>query len=167
MQRLLLVYILVACSVVTFGQRRLVVVDVETRVPIRGVNVVSSAHRVDTTDWQGFINIPDTCRSLSFSHVKYESRILNLSEVKDTVFLISKLMGLSEVVVLGHSKGEDRLKELKSHLMPSKTDMQLAAADPSGGVNVFGLLSYVGKKLFGGRKKLSKKERFKKMLEEY
>ncbi len=166
MQRLLLVYILVACSAVAFGQRRLVVVDVETRVPIRGVNVVSSAHRVDTTDWQGFINIPDTCRSLSFSHVKYESRILNLSEVKDTVFLISKLMGLSEVVVLGKGKNDDKLKELKNSLRLDPVEAQLLAADPSQGVNVGGMIKWIAQKLFKRRKE-TKKERFKRMLEEY
>ena len=156
---------LAALSVAAYGQRRLVVVDVETRVPIRGVNVVSSAHRTDTTDWQGLITVPDTCRSVSFSHVKYESRILNLNEVKDTVFLISKLMGLSEVVVFGHGKGEDKLKELKKHLMLNKTEMQLAAADPSAGVNLLGLFKWLGANLF--RHKESKKERFRRMLEEY
>lgn len=154
-------------SVTASGQRLLVVVDVETRVPIRGVNVTSSAHRADTTDYQGMISVPDSCRTLSLTHVKYESRLLNLDEVKDTIFLISKLMGLPEVTVFGHGRGDDRLKELRSHLGLSKTEAQLLAANPSGGVNIFGLLGYVGKKLFGGRKKLSKKERFKKILEEY
>ena len=92
MRRLLLTSLLVALCVALHAQRRLTVVDVETRVPIRGVNVTSRTQRADTTDWQGVIIVPDTCRTLSFSHVKYESRILNLSEVKDTVFLISKLM---------------------------------------------------------------------------
>ena len=112
MRRLLLAFMLTALCVVARGQRRLVVVDVETRVPIRGVNVVSNAHKADTTDWQGLVTVPDSCRSLSLSHVKYESRILNVSEVQDTIFLISKLMGLPEVTVLGQGKNEDRLKEL-------------------------------------------------------
>ena len=166
MQRLLLACALVVWSVAALGQRRLVVVDVETGVPIRGVNVVSSAHRVDTTNWQGYFSVPDTCHTLSFSHVKYESRILNLDEVKDTVFLISKLMGLNEVVVLGHGKGEDRLKELKNSLGLSKTDAQLIAADPSQGVNVGGMIKWIAQKLFKRRKE-TKKERFKRMLEEY
>lgn len=156
---------LAALSVAAYGQRRLVVVDVETRVPIRGVNVVSSAHRTDTTDWQGLITVPDTCRSVSFSHVKYESRILNLNEVKDTVFLISKLMGLPEVTVFGHGKGEDQLKELKKQLRFDKTEAQLVAADPSQGVNVLGLIRLAAGKLF--KHKESKKERFRRMLEEY
>ena len=153
-------------GVTASGQRHLVVVDVETRVPIRGVNVTSSAHRADTTDYQGMISVPDSCRTLSLTHVKYESRLLNLDEVKDTIFLISKLMGLPEVTVFGHGKGEDALKELKKHLVLSKTDAQLIAANPSSGINVIGIVGYVIDKLFR-RNKLSKKERFKKMLEEY
>lgn len=167
MFRLMMVCCIALSAVAAFGQRQFVVVDVETRTPIRGVNVTSSAHRADTTNYQGMIGVPDSCRTLSLTHVKYESRILNVDEVKDTIFLISKLMGLPELTVFGHGKGDDRLKELRSHLRQSKTDAQLLAANPSGGVNIFGLLGYVGKKLFGERKKLSKKERFKKMLEEY
>lgn len=157
-----------ALSVTVYGQRRLVVVDVETRVPIRGVNVISSAHLADTTDWQGLITVPDTCRTLSFSHVKYESRLLNLNEVNDTVFLISKLMGLNEVVVFGHGKSEDQLKELKKQLRMNKTEMQLAAADPSvaGSISLAGLAAFV-RKLFGGRHKLTKKEKLQKMLDDY
>jgi hypothetical protein len=162
MKRLFSVFFLAALCAAVSGQRRLVVVDVETNVPIRGVNIVSSAHRVDTTDWQGFVTIPDTCHTLSLTHVNYESRILNLNEVKDTIFLISKLMGLNEVVVFGHGKGEDKLKELKKQLLINKTEMQLAAADPSVGVNLLGLIQ----KLFKRRKE-SKKERFRRLLEEY
>ena len=162
MQRLFLALILAALCVAVRGQRRLIVVDVETRVPIRGVNVVSSRHRTDTTDWQGLVTVPDTCRSLSFSHVKYESRLLNLSEVKDTVFLISKLMGLPEVTVYGQDLGEDKLKELKKQLRIDKTKAQLAAANPAGGFNILGLIQK-----FMKRRKESKKERFLRMLEEY
>ena len=166
MLRQFLVCCFAALSVLAFAQKRFVVVDVETRVPIRGVNVQSGAHRADTTDWQGLITIPDSCRTLSLTHVKYESRILNVEEVRDTIFLISKLMGLNEVVVFGKGKGEDPLKELKKSMRLNKTEMELATADPSGGVNVFGLLGLITKKLFK-RNKMSRKEKFKKMLEEY
>ena len=157
------------------AQKRLVVVDVETGVPIRGVNVVSSStlrpssstfHQADTTDWQGAVTIPDTCRTLIFSHVNYESYIINAGEVKnDTVFLISKLMGLPEVTVFGRGKGEDRLKELKKQMRIDKTEMQLTAADPAAGGNITGLFKMVAK-LFK-RPKESRKEKLRCMLEEY
>ena len=162
MRRLLLTSLLVALCVALHAQRRLTVVDVETRVPIRGVNVTSRTQRADTTDWQGVIIVPDTCRTLSFSHVKYESRILNLSEVKDTVFLISKLMGLNEVVVIGKGKDEDKLKELKRQLILDPKEAQLIAADPSQGFDVLGLIQSIFKK-----RKDRKQERYRRMLEEY
>lgn len=162
MRRLLLASLLVALCVALHAQRRLTVVDVETRVPIRGVNVTSRTQRADTTDWQGVIIVPDTCRTLSFSHVKYESRILNLSEVKDTVFLISKLMGLNEVVVIGKGKDEDKLKELKRQLILDPKEAQLIAADPSQGFDVLGLIQSIFKK-----RKERKQERYRRMLEEY
>lgn len=160
--RPLMAAVLALLTMTARAQRQLIVADVETHVPIRGVNVVSSSHRADTTDWQGLVTVPDTCRSLSFSHVKYESRLLNISEVKDTVFLISKLMGLPEVTVYGQDLSEDRLKELKRQLRIAKTEAQLAAADPSRGFNVLGLVQKLLK-----RRKESKKERLRKMLEEY
>jgi hypothetical protein len=162
MRRLLLTSLLVALCVALHAQRRLTVVDVETRVPIRGVNVTSRTQRADTTDWQGVIIVPDTCRTLSCSHVKYESRILNLSEVKDTVFLISKLMGLNEVVVIGKGKDEDKLKELKRQLILDPKEAQLIAADPSQGFDVLGLIQSIFKK-----RKERKQERYRRMLEEY
>jgi len=162
MFRQLLLCCLAVLSVSVFAQKRFVVVDVETRVPIRGVNVTSSAQLTDTTNWQGFVTIPDTCRTLSLTHVKYESRILNVEEVKDTIFLISKLMGLPEVTVFGKGKGEDALKELKQHTLLDKTEAQLLAANPSAGFNILGLLQ----KLFK-RKKENKKERLRKIIEDY
>lgn len=154
--------LMVLATVTTKAQRRFVVVDVETRTPISGVNVTSSTTVADTTDWQGRITVDDGCRTLSLTHVKYESRILNVTEVKDTIFLISKLMGLPELTVFGKGKGEDELKELKRQMRIKKTEAELAAADPSAG---FDLLGLVGKLL--KRRKDKQKERFKKMLEEY
>ena len=163
MQRLFLTCMFAATCMVALGQRRLVVVDLETLVPIRGVNVASSAHRTDTTNWQGVIVVPDSCRTLAFSHVNYESRILNVSEVKDTVYLITKLMSLHEVVVFGKGKEDDKLKRLKESLRLDKTEAQLAAANPASGGN---LLALIGK-LFKHRHKETRKERLKRILDEY
>jgi hypothetical protein len=162
MFRLMMICYIALSSAAAVAQRQFVVVDVETRSPIRGVNVMSSAQQVDTTDWQGLVVVPDTCLTLSLTHVKYESRILNVTEVKDTIFLISKLMGLPELTVFGKGKGEDQLKELKRQMRIAKTEAQLAAADPAAGFNVLGLIGKLLK-----RRKDKRKEKFLKMLEDY
>lgn len=162
MNRQTALLLLLLLSLTAGAQRRFVVVDVETRTPIRGVNVTSSSHRADTTDWRGFVVVDDSCRTLSLTHVKYESRILNTDEVADTIFLISKLMGLPEITVFGQGKDDNRLKELRRQMRADKTEQQLAAADPSRGFNVLGLLQ----KLFK-RRKDKRRQRLQKMLEDY
>jgi hypothetical protein len=158
-------FVLTACTLSVQAQRRYVVIDVETKVPIRHVNVRYGAHHTDTTNWQGRVNIPDSCRTLLLSHVNYESRLIRTEEVEDTIYMISKLMGLPEVTVFGKGKGEDHLKELKKHLKQDRTERQLAAIDPSRGTN---LLPLIGKIVDKFRKRRpSRRERFRKMIRDY
>ena len=107
------------------AQRRLVVVDVETLIPVAGANVVSREGTM-TTDSLGHVSVSDSCRSLSFSHVNYESRLINLNEVRDTVFMISKLLNVKEVIVFGHGKKRD-YSELQRRLGLDRVEAQLAA----------------------------------------
>ena len=100
--RPLLLLLITAVVSQAFAQRRLVVVDVETLVPVIGANVVSADGNT-TTDSLGYFSVSDSCRSLAFSHVNYEPRMINLTEVRDTVYLISKLLNVREVVVFGQS----------------------------------------------------------------
>ena len=79
---------LMVWAIQAHAQRRLVVVDVETLQPVVGANVISKDGSA-TTDSLGYVSVNDSCKSLSFSHVNYESRLVNLKELNDTVFLIS------------------------------------------------------------------------------
>ena len=153
------------CSVSLSAQRKLRVVDVETLVPVVGANVAMKDCTAQT-DSMGCIMVSDSCRTLVFSHVNYESRMLNLEEVKDTVFLISKLLNLKEVVVFGHNKRDDKIKDLKSQLGLSPTDAQLIAASNSG-MNLFGLIGKLIPKKWRKSKKAARRERLKQIIEEY
>ena len=127
----LVVSFLMMCSVDTFAQRRLSVIDVETLHPIAGANVVSSQGTI-TTDSLGVFYITDSCQTLVFSHVNYESRIVNLEEVQDTIYMISKLLNLKEVVVFGHGKKRDYSKLMRL-LKTKDTEAELAAANLTRG----------------------------------
>ena len=153
------------CSLLLSAQRQLRVVDVETLFPVAGANVVSK-DRTAQTDSMGCITVSDSCKTLVFSHVNYESRMLNLEEVKDTVFLISKLLGLKEVVVFGQNKREDRVKDLKNQLGLSPTDAKLIAASNSG-MNLFGLIGKLLPKKWRQSKKATRRERLKQIIEDY
>jgi hypothetical protein len=153
-------------SLLLSAQRQLRVVDVETLVPVAGANVVSK-NRTAQTDSMGCITVSDTCRTLVFSHVNYESRMLNLEEVRDTVFLISKLLNLKEVVVFGQKKRDDKLKDLKNQLGLSPLDAQLIGASTNSGMNLFGLIGKLIPNKWRKSKKESRRERLKRIIEEY
>ena len=158
--------LVMAVATQAFAQRRLVVVDVETLIPVTGANVVTSSGNT-TTDSLGYFTVSDSCRTMAFSHVNYEPRMLNLEEVRDTVYLISKLLNIREVVVFGHGPHDVLPESLKKQLRMNKIEAQLAAADPSSGGN---LLTLVGR-LLPKKWRTSKKERqlkqWKQILDEY
>lgn len=171
--RILLLLLLAAVSLKGFSQRHLVVVDVETLVPVVGANVVSN-QGTSVTDSLGHVLVSDSCQSLSFTHVNYESRIINVTELhRDTVYMISKLLNIKEVVVFG--KGP--LKELPPglNLKMNPIDAQLSAANPNSGVQVFEILKMLIPKKWRENlqrklRKNSKEERLKrlqKILDEY
>ena len=163
--RITILLTVLAYSLLLPAQRQLRVVDVETLFPVAGANVVMRDCTAQT-DSLGSIMVSDSCRTLVFSHVNYESRIINLEEVKDTVYMISKLLGLKEVVVFGQNKREDKVKELKSQLGLSPTDAQLIAASNSG-MNLLGLIGKLIPSKWRKSKKESRRERLKRIIEEY
>ena len=154
------------------AQRRLTVIDVETLVPIGGANVVGKDITTQT-DSLGHVTVADSCRRLIFSHVNYESRIINIEEVRDTVFLISKLLNLKEVVVFGKAKYNDEEKKLNERLglRLSKEDIQAIKAAQSSGVNVLALIDMLLPKKWKEKLKKNTKEgrreRLKKILQDY
>ncbi len=165
MNRLLVILALVFLSLPTLAQRRLVVCDVESLQPISQVSVRSSAG-VDITDSLGYFSVPDTCKSLVFTHVNYESRLLNLSEVRDTVFLVSKYMSIREVVVFGKGKNDEVAERMNKMLVLDKTDAQLLGANPSGG-NLLGLIGHAIGKLLPKSKSAKRKQKAREIIENY
>ena len=158
--------LLMLCCQQAVAQRRLTVVDVETLLPVGGVNVIAKGLTAQT-DSTGVISLPDSCRTLSFTHVNYEPRLINVEELRDTVFLISKLLNVKEVVVFGKGKYRDEYKELKKRLRLEKTEAELLAADPSSGGNLLQLFGKLIPKKWRKKSKEARRERLKKMLEEY
>ena len=157
--------LLVAGTLQGFAQRRLVVVDVETLIPVSGANVISKEGNC-TTDSLGYFSVSDSCKSLSFSHVNYESRLVNLTEVGDTIYMISKLLNVKEVVVFGHGKRDELPDALKKQLEMEKENAKLASIDPSSG-NLLSLLGYLIPKKWRKNTKEARRKRMKQILENY
>ena len=167
MNRTLILICLVLSSVVVAAQRRMVVCDVETFQPISNVSVQSSAG-TEVTDSMGYFAVPDSCKSLLFSHLNYESRLLNVNEVGDTVFLLSKDLGLREIVVFGKRKDDGLADRMNKMVVLNKTDAQLLANDPANGGNLFAVVGKaIGKLISKKSKKARRKEKAREILENY
>ena len=167
MKKVLIVMLLLfGSTMLAVAQRRLVVVDVETLIPVAGANVVSRDGST-TTDSLGLVNVSDSCKSLSFSHVNYESRLINLNEVRDTVYMISKLLNIKEVVVFGHGKKRD-YSELQRRLGLDRVEAQLATGGKQGMdlVALFNSL-FVPRKWRASYRKKQRMKRLREVLDSY
>ncbi len=165
----LILLMLTLCVTTVNAQRRLVVADVETDAVIAGANVEGSGYYT-TSDSTGCFVVPDSCRTLVFSHVNYESRIVNVDEVRDTVFLISKLLNLKEVVVFGKVRYEDDgLDGLRKSLKLQRTEAQLMASDPSkpAGISLSLLSKLLPKKWRSSYRKEQRRKHHEEVLREY
>lgn len=168
-RRVLVLLLMIVGAGTALAQKRLVVADVETMLPVAGVNV-QGKDQVSVSDSAGVFQVPEGSRSLLFSHVNYESRIVNMDEVAgDTVYIISKLLGLKEVVVFGKGKLDDRLEDLNKNLRRQIKEAQLLANDPNKPASLpLGLLAkLLPKKWRPGYKEAQRKKRHDDILRSY
>lgn len=123
--------------------RELVVVNAETRVPIRDVVVFTDDKQEIRTPWDGTFRLRDGYRRVDFMHPNYQRRYMLAGEVKgDTIGLLPNFYALREVVVYGR-KGN---KTEKMHARLSKIDAQLMQKVPAG-FNPLGLIALAYGKL--------------------
>lgn len=162
MNKIAIIFVLSFFALCAFAQRELVVCDVETYTPISDVSVRTNAG-VEITDSVGRFTVTDSCKTMIFTHLNYESRMLDLSEVHDTIFLVSKEMSIREVVVFGTGKDDSITENMKKQMKLDKTEAQLLAIDPSSGGNLLGIIKYILPK----SKKSKRKNKAKEILENY
>ena len=84
--------------------KKFVVADIETRVPIRDVIVITETGYQDTTNYRGICHIPQTFDTLTVYKANYLTEKLLHKEVKDSTFLIPNSKRISEVTVWGKDR---------------------------------------------------------------
>lgn len=118
MKRLFLIIPIFLCTLLVPAQeqqealRKLVVADMETRIPIRDVIAFTGAGYRDTTNYRGICHIPIEFDTLTVFKSNYLAEKITPSEVKDTVFLLPNYNRIGEVTVWG----KDRAKELQENV---------------------------------------------------
>ena len=99
--RFLLLIVAMLAFVSTFGQRKIMVLDMETRLPVEGVTVRVDSVATVRTNYLGEATIPQFFRNITFTHMKYVKERITFSEMADTMYLLSRSYTLDEVVVTG------------------------------------------------------------------
>lgn len=137
------------------AQRNVVVMDVETNVPLRDVQVFVNSTEGDriVTDYKGELTIPDTATSITLCHPKYEKRIMNKDEFADTLMMLPNYNRLNEVVVKG------KMPRISPFIMASVQDAAISAPKKAG-------VSFNFFDLFTWKKRKKQRERMK-AIEDY
>ena len=114
MLRYILSFIFALTALCTTAQepqrKKLVVVDIETKVPMRGVIVSTKAGYRDTTNWRGICYVPASFDTITvFKHNYIPERLL-AKELKDTTSLIPAGSAINEVTVWGKNDINQQVK---------------------------------------------------------
>ncbi len=107
--------------------RKLVVADMETKVPMRGVIVSTKDGFRDTTNWRGVCYVPQMFDTLTVAKANYIPERLLPKELKDSTFLIPAGKAIGEVTVWGKNNIQDDVDAWKN-------GMPLPLPDGSTGV---------------------------------
>ena len=179
-----LYYILLLLPSVALAQRQMVVVNLESKVPVRDVKISTDGGQELRTSWDGLFALPDSFRRLDFHHPDFERRYVLSSELKgDTIFLIPNVNALREVVIYGERRfflipnvnalrevviyGERRFdKRMVQMLKPSPQQQErdkLPQVIPAG-PNVLAIAAWLYENIYG--KKREKRLARKKALNE-
>ena len=95
------------------AQRRMVVVNMETKVPVRDVQVFTDEGKNMTTRWDGTFELPDSFSRIHFRHPQYEQRYILRSELRsDTVWLLPVSNALGEVIIWGRRRFDERMANI-------------------------------------------------------
>lgn len=73
-------YILLLLPSVVLAQRQMVVVNLESKVPVRDVKISTDGGQELRTSWDGLFALPDSFRRLDFHHPDFERRYVLSSE---------------------------------------------------------------------------------------
>ena len=105
MRSLLMLTILVTYGCAeSLAQRKIVVCDIETKIPLRGVAVVVPSLYTDTTDYQGICHLPASFTEATFTRAGYLGYTMQEATAVDTLMLLPAMNSLTEVTIWGKDR---------------------------------------------------------------
>ena len=152
-------------STAIMAQQKLVVVNVESKVPIRDVKICTDNGQEMRTAWDGQFIVPDSFHRIDFIHPDFERRYVLRGELhSDTIFLIPNVNALHEVVIYGKRRRFDDRMAMILKPSPQQIERDKMPQYVPAGINPFGLLKLIYDLTL--RDKVKDKARRKKALKE-
>lgn len=140
------------------GPKRFVVIDMETKIPMRNVRVHLDWREAPRTIWDGSFE----CDTATFERIVlsckgYERLTMEVSEMTDTIRMLPHYIRLDEVVVVGQAP-----KKQQFFTPMNMTDAQLSQLSPgTGSFSLSGMIDAI----FGNKAK--RREEYERILENY
>ena len=143
-----------------FAQRKMVVANLESKVPQRDIKVRIDNGEEFVTPWNGEIEVPDSFKRITLSHPKFQHRYVLHDELKnDTIYLIPTLHAIDEVVVYGTDRSKQMMANIMRPAIPKEVPLpQVVPAGP----NVLAMLAWLFEKTVAP--KIEAKQRRKRAL---
>ena len=146
------------------AQHKMVVVNVESKVPIRNVKISTDNGQEMRTSWDGQFIVPDSFRRIDFVHPDFERRYVLSGELhSDTIFLIPNTNALHEVVIYGQRRFDKRMAMILKP-SPQQIERDKMPKYVPAGLNPLGILKLIYDLTL--RDKVNDKIRRKKALKE-
>lgn len=101
---LLLILLSVGAFIHSKAQRKGVILNMETGIPLRDVKIYTNNGQVIKTDYTGTYHIPQPFKSATIVKPSFVSLTMNVYEMADTIELLPRMNTLSEVVVWGNRR---------------------------------------------------------------
>lgn len=143
-----------------FAQRKMVVANLESKVPQRDIKVRIDNGEEFVTPWNGEFEVPDSFKRITLSHPRFQHRYVLRHEVRgDTIYLIPKLHAIDEVVIYGKDRRKDMMANIMRPAIPKEPELpQVVPAGP----NVLAMLAWLFEKTVAP--KIEAKQRRKRAL---
>lgn len=117
--------------------KKIVVSDIETRVPLRNAIVTTTDGYCDTTNYRGICRIPMSFDTLTISKPNYLTERMLPGEVKDSTFLLPDHKRIGEVTVWGKDRNTRMQENINQWILH---DEVISSTPNAGGFDVARML---------------------------
>lgn len=138
------------------------ILDIDSRNPVNVVVIIQGNDTIAHSTPQGLVIIPTVKGKILFTHRDYKSVEYDYDSIPSVVKMKCIVQGLNEVVILGRMPKKTKIKHDgvkigESHFGIVKTTVE------GSSINI----ETLRRKLFGKTRKEKKKDKLRKVLEEY